>query len=100
MSEIDIYDHALSKVTLLDAEDGFCLFLFNLYEVNNKDIRFFLSEEDDSERVLSLHPPSDQLIKIKLKEDIYQKLKDIKVIKVFEVDYISGQCLQTYNVFR
>lgn len=98
MSEKDIYEQAISNVNFIVTDDEINLFIFNLYEINNDNVKFFLSEENEDERFLYLHPPSDQIINIEISdEEVYQKLKEKKVITIFEIDWTTGDVANYYN---
>lgn len=102
-SENNIYEHALNNVNFAISSKGVMLFIFSLLEVNTDDVRFYVSDregENKNEKRLVLVPPSDQSVNITLSDEIYSQLKDVKIIKVFEIDWATGQALKTYNAVR
>lgn len=101
--DIDIYKHALSNVNFMETEEGFFLFVFNLFEVNTSEVRFYLSDDDGvfkKDKVIVFIPPSDQEIKISLSDELYEKLKNEKTIKIYEVDWSTGQATRSYRAYK
>ncbi len=102
-NENNIYDHALNNVNFAISSQGVMLFIFSLLEVNTDDVRFYVSDsegENKDEKRLVLVPPSDQSVNITLSDEIYGQLQDTKIIKVFEIDWATGQAVKTYNAIR
>tara|TARA_Y100001960_G_scaffold334141_1_gene445720 strand:+ start:8380 stop:8694 length:315 start_codon:yes stop_codon:yes gene_type:complete len=101
--DIEIYKHALSNVNFMKTEDGFLLFLFNLFEVNTSDVRFYLSNkegENKNEKALIFVPPSDQTIRVSLTDELYEDLKNEKVIKIYEIDWVTGKAMRSYRAYK
>lgn len=98
-----IYDYALSKVSIIDSKKGMLLFLFSLYEIDTDEVRFFLSDTEGAkkdQKALFLHPQSDQLISIPLKDELYNKLKEIDTIVVYEIDWATGAPINQYTAHK
>lgn len=98
-----IYDYALSKVSIIDSNKGMLLFLFSLYEVDTDEVRFYLSDTEGAnkdQKALFLHPQSDQLISIPLKDELYEKLENVDTILVYEIDWVTGAPVNQYTAHR
>lgn len=100
MSDINIFEHAISNVNFMEKDGELMLFIYTTFEVNVDDVRFYLDEEDGNQSLL-LHYPSDLMITIPLKnEDIYKKLRKSKILRVFEVDTVDGSLVVNYNAVK
>ena len=96
MSEINIFEKSVSNVNFVENENGILLFLYTTFEVNTSDVRFYMDKEDDKMSLL-LHFPSDNMIVVEIEdEDIYNKIVNVKTIKVFEIDRVDGEMVNYY----
>lgn len=104
MEDINIYEQAIENVELIEMDGTITLFIFNLYEINNKNIKFFLNDDEGGEEVfqgtkniLYLHTQSDQTVKIPIKKDeLYEKLKKVDSISIYEIDWTNGDLTNFY----
>lgn len=102
-NDFGIYDYALSKVSIINSNKGMLLFLFSLYEIDTDEVRFFLSDtegQNNDEKAIFLHPQSDQLICIPLKDELYEKLVGLDSILIYEIDWVTGAPLNQYTAHK
>lgn len=98
MSEINIFEHAISNVNFADSEDGVLLFIFSTFEVNTNDVKFYVDDQDGKKQLM-IHYQSDNVITIPIKNDeTYDKIKKSKLIRVFETDTIDGDMVSYYTM--
>lgn len=97
MSEVNIFEHAISNVNFVESEKGLLLFIYTTFEVNTNDVRFYIDKDEDKNTFL-LHYPSDNMITIAIKnEDTLKKLESTKLLRVFEIDVVDGEIVNYYN---
>ncbi len=101
--DIEIYKHALSNVNFMKTDKGYLLFVFNLFEVNTEEVRFYLSDKEGDnkdEKSLIFVPPSDQTIRISLSDELFEDLQNEKAIKVYEIEWSTGKAIRSYRAYK
>lgn len=89
MIEDDLFDYAVSNVSFVDFGEGLSLLVFSTFEINNNDVKFYVLDEQP---ILQIHYPSDSVMSVTIEdEDVYNELKRINKIRIYEIDMVTGE---------